>query len=236
MKKVFTFLCLSLAMIVASTSSIFAAEGKIEEMMKRTGYPKEAIVSEIEKYAKKKNISNDAAESILYDAVIASTSYEDDSISTYSSSGGTVALLNSHRSDLFYTPGGTGHVGLYSTSEKIVEAPGAGYVVTEKSAKNKKVEKKTRIGGVSSTKGGKSRVTANKQSNVVAFARSRLGRSYAYTLDNKTCTMNQDYNCSQLVWCSFKNGASLNVDASTDMFVTPSDIYHSDYVFYIKMV
>ena len=90
--------------------------------------------------------------------------------------------------------------------------------------------------GVSSTKGGKSRVTANKQSNVVAFARSRLGRSYAYTLDNKTCTMNQDYNCSQLVWCSFKNGASLNVDASTDMFVTPSDIYHSDYVFYIKMV
>lgn len=236
MKKVFTFLCLSLAMIVASTSSIFAAEGKIEEMMKRTGYPKEAIVSEIEKYAKKKNISNDAAESILYDAVIASTSYEDDSISTYSSSGGTVALLNSHRSDLFYTPGGTGHVGLYSTSEKIVEAPGAGYVVTEKSAKNKKVAKTTKIAGVSSTLKGKTRISDRKQQDVVGFARGKIGSKYAYTLDNKTCTMNQDYNCSQLVWCSFKNGASLNVDASTDMFVTPSDIYHSDYVFYIKMV
>ena len=163
MKKLLTFICLSLAMIVASTSSIFAAEGKIEEMMKRTGYPKEAIVSEIEKYAKKKNISNDAAESILYDAVIASTSYEDDSISTYSSSGGTVALLNSHRSDLFYTPGGTGHVGLYSTSEKIVEAPGAGYVVTEKSAKNKKVAKTTKIAGVSSTLKGKTRISDRKQ-------------------------------------------------------------------------
>jgi len=218
-------------MIVASTSSIFAAEGKIEEMMKRTGYPKEAIVSEIEKYAKKKNISNDAAESILYDAVIASTSYEDDSISTYSSSGGTVALLNSHRSDLFYTPGGTGHVGLYSTSEKIVEAPGAGYVVTEKSAKNKKVAKTTKIAGVSSTLKGKTR----KQQDVVGFARGKIGSKYAYTLDNKSCG-NHDYNCSQLLYCAYSIGAWIYVDASTDAFVTPSDIYHSDYVFYIKTV
>lgn len=235
MKKVFTFLCLSLAMIVASTSSIFAAEGKIEEMMKRTGYPKEAIVSEIEKYAKKKNISNDAAESILYDAVIASTSYEDDSISTYSSSGGTVALLNSHRSDLFYTPGGTGHVGLYSTSEKIVEAPGAGYVVTEKSAKNKKVAKTTKIAGVSSTLKGKTRISDRKQQDVVGFARGKIGSKYAYTLDNKSCG-NHDYNCSQLLYCAYAIGAWIYVDASTDAFVTPSDIYHSDYVFYIKAV
>ena len=108
--------------------------------MKRTGYPKEVITSEIEKYAKKENISNAAAESILYDAVVASTSYEDDSISTYSSSGGKLSLLNSQKSDIFYSPSGTGHVGLYTTTKKIIEAPGIGDVVTEKMAKNKKQE------------------------------------------------------------------------------------------------
>ena len=74
-------------------------------------------------------------------------------------------------------------------------------------------------------------ISDRKQQDVVGFARGKIGSKYAYTLDNKSCG-NHDYNCSQLLYCAYAIGAWIYVDA----FVTPSDIYHSDYVFYIKTV
>lgn len=211
---------------------------KVQQMVERTGYPREEILKEIDRYAEQETISKDVATNVLYDAVIASTSYEEQNmnISLYSSSSSDdKKLLDSVKGDIFYSPSGTGHVGLYSEDDQIIEAPGVGRVVTEQKAYKKEVEPKTRIAGVSSTRNGTTRLSYSSRSAVVKWARTKDGKNYAYTLDNKKCG-NHDYNCSQLVWCSFKQTTGLNVDNSTDLFVTPSDIYHSNYVFYLKMV
>lgn len=151
-------------------------------------------------------------------------------------STGTKKISTSTKSDIFYCPSGVGHVGLYTDSSHIIEAPGIGREVRIWACSDKSVEIGTKIAGVSNTVDGKTRISEANKTSVVNWAKTRIGASYAYTLDNKHCSKDIDYNCSQLVWCSFKQGINKNIDNSSDGFVTPSDIYHSHYVFYVKTV
>ena len=84
---------------------------------------------------------------------------------------------------------------------------------------------------VKSIKSKNTRATTRSRQSAVNWAKGKLGKSYAYTVNNKSCG-NNDYNCSQLVWCSYKETTEgRDLDSDGTWFVSPSDIKNSDWTY-----
>lgn len=151
----------------------------------------------------------------------------------------SVKLAHSTKGDIWFSEATTslyrhGHVGLYQSSSVIIEARGNGYKVAPRKTSDITAKSGDMILGVSSAANGRTRISSKVRDEAVNFANSKQGREYARTLDNKKCG-NHDYNCSQLVWCAFKqSSASLDLDSDGTWFVSPSDIKNSNRTFVIR--
>lgn len=147
-----------------------------------------------------------------------------------SGGGGSVTTYTlgaaKYNGDVFYEPASTfsvqhGHVGIYWTSDIVVESmPGDG--VRSINRTNKKVEKGSKI----FTFSGVSVATQNDASN---WAYARKGESYSYNFaTNRTTSHYGAKNCSKLVWSAYKVKANLDLDKDGGLGVYPKDIlYHS---------
>lgn len=86
--------------------------------------------------------------------------------------------------------------------------------------------------GVSMFPGGTERASEFMSRSAVDWAKTKKGFSYAYTFNNKSCG-NHDYNCSQLVWCAYRQTSGVDLDSDGTWFVSPSDMKDSEFTFII---
>lgn len=159
------------------------------------------------------------------------TKEERASLTTRSSSGGSSSstyTLGSakYNGDIFYEPASTfsvqhGHVGMYWTSDVVVESmPDDGTIngVRSVNRTNKKVESGSKIFTLSG-------VSASTQNDASNWAYSRIGDKYSYNfVTNRSTSHYGDKNCSKLVWSSYMLKADLDLDSDGGLGVYPKDI------------
>lgn len=173
---------------------------------------------------------NESRESTA-DSLSVSLAAHDTAVTTNSSSGGgggtAVTLGAGNRTgDVFYSPASTlfiqhGHSGIYFSPDYIVEAPGTGKVVRYISSQNVKVAPGAK----------KQTVDASLTVRTKArdFAYSKRGKPYNTNFAfNKKVTADK-YNCSQLVWASYKSAGSIDLDSNGGTGVYPANIRDSSY-------
>lgn len=141
-------------------------------------------------------------------------------------SGGIVLGSGNRVGDVFYSPASTlfvshGHSGIYSSTTKIVEAPGTGKTVRQTSATSLKVAR------------GAKKQTVNASSTVrtsaAKFAVGKVGKPYNTNFAfNKTVNASK-YNCSQLVWAAFRSAGGPDLDSNGGFGVYRSNIRDSKF-------
>ena len=182
----------------------------IKKIVELSGLPEYAVLDSIESIANRENKRKyEVASGLLNEVVDAipnkSENRKKNKISTLASS----PLPYSVPGDIWYTVAGSipwyhGHVGMYTTSMTIIEARGLGYTVAERPVTAIQAKEGDSVLAVKQNMMNDTRVSLSVAFEAVAWARSKTGSAYAVTLDNKTCG-NHDYNCSQLVWCAYRN-------------------------------
>ncbi len=191
------------------------------------------IEKTIKEYAEEQNISVDQAA----DAIIEEVESEINMYSGRSSGGGdaraaAVQLPSASKGNVFFTDNSApyNHVGLYTASNKIVEAPGTGEVVhhelitdqsTYQSVSNNSQSCVMSVSGLSTS----------EADDVANWAIAKVDKEYDLDfLNNKKFTTAEDekYNCSELVWKAFKSEADINLDSNGGLAVYPNNIYNSN--------
>lgn len=146
-------------------------------------------------------------------------------LSSSSSDDDTTYMLGkgNNTGDIFYTPASTlgydhGHVGIYSSTSKIIEAPGIGKLSHEILATTVWVSK----GAVKQNV----RTAQYRRDAAATHARSYLNREYnAVFVNNKK--KDGKVNCSQLVWAAYYYGPGIDLDSDGGNTVWPQDIRDS---------
>lgn len=235
--------CIGINFSTANASENINIDETIDVIVDRTGLPYYVVENDIENIAKRSKQSKEVVAKLVLDEVKTLSVRNENRAVLYSASSGggsgSKPLTNSVAGDIWYSDVSTlgwnhGHVGMYEKANIILEARGPGYKVSSRAVSKIKVGKGDKIMAVASKKNGKTRMSAKNRRLAISWARGKKGKSYAYTLDNKKCG-NNDYNCSQLVWCAYKNtGSKFNLDSNGGIFVAPKDILNSPYTYVIK--
>lgn len=148
--------------------------------------------------------------------------------STLGASGGgratnTRLISADHRGDLFYSFNVTiknelGHIGIYSYTNMVVEAPGAWKQSREVVPSDVYVTDRAELMEV--------KTTPEKRTEAAKKSRSYVNRGYLAQPVNKFDS--GLLNCSQLVWLAYKKGAGIDLDSTPyDLGVMPYDIRNS---------
>lgn len=214
-------------------------EKLVDLIVEKSGLPYYVIENDINDYSLNTNQSKEVVARLLLEEVEAAIVVNHTTNSTRASGSGSTQLDQSIRGDIWYSDVSTsgwnhGHVGLYETESSIVEARGPLYILTSRSVSKIKAEEGDLILAVSSTKNGTNRMSYSIRTDVVEWAQSKKGKGYLLSTNNKNCGDN-NYNCSQLVYCAFKNaGPLIDLDSNGGTFVAPIDIVNSPYTYIIK--
>jgi len=123
--------------------------------------------------------------------------------------------------DIFWYDSMTDHVGLYSKTTWIIEAPGTGKVVTELLAEDKPAPVNTSKMYVN--------VSQAKRDASVAWARTKKGKPYNNNFAFNRIVEHATYNCSQLVWAAYTKSAGIDLDSNGGTGVYPGNIRGSKY-------
>ncbi|WP_458123237.1 hypothetical protein [Paenibacillus sp. Z3-2] len=160
---------------------------------------------------------------------------EPDVINPFSDSGsdGNYQLNESRKGTFFYQPASTlglphGHIGMYYTKTTIIEAANPNDGVRSASVANRKVSSGSRIMSTTVT-------TITKDEAAANWAYGKKGNSYNNNfVSNRSCDGSK-FNCSQLVWCAFKQAANIDLDKDGGWGVYPVDIRDHKNVYDIKV-
>ncbi|WP_040212382.1 hypothetical protein [Clostridium polynesiense] len=152
------------------------------------------------------------------------------SISTRGKGDGATYTLGAakYSGDVFYEPASTfsvqhGHVGIYWTSDIIVESmPATDGNPTNGVRSLNRINKKVEGGSYIFTFSGVSKDIQNRASN---WAYGRRGEKYSYNFaTNRLTSYYGDKNCSKLVWSAYMVEANLDLDQNGGLGVYPKDI------------
>lgn len=127
--------------------------------------------------------------------------------------------------DIFYNPASTagvkhGHVGIYSSQYRIVEAPGFGLVSRERSVGQVSVYKTSQLMYV--------KISESKRKAAGRYAKNKLlNKPYNIYFATNKKPYGKNMNCSQLVWAAYKNSAKVDLDGNGGPGVYPNDIVNS---------
>lgn len=198
---------------------------------------RELMKENVEEYAASKSISQEQAmvEMLNYAKDSLSPPPELQSQGKSSGKGGhgqaDRKLKRADRSgDIFVTSSWTGpvnhgHVGIYVSRNRIVEAPGMDEQHKFLKSRNVKYDKVKVYPGAVLQK-----VEVNAKSRQIAARRARkmyVGREYNAKGFAVNKVESKKLNCSQLVWLSYFNGAGVDLDSDGGPGVYPFNIYHS---------
>lgn len=148
-------------------------------------------------------------------------------------SDGDYQLATSRKGTFFYQPASTlglphGHIGMYFTPTQIIESANPTDGVRIASVADRKVASGSRIMYVYGLTETQNSVAAN-------WAFTKKGNEYNYNFAlNRMCGTSA-FNCSQLVWCAFKETAGLDLDRDGGSGVYPADIRDHPRVYNIKV-
>lgn len=236
LKKIFVSV-LSLG-FAASLSSIGVSANSqdydeiIDNIVEVSGMPVYAIENSVNEIAEAEQIDKTVVAKALLQDMQNETISTEPRIETRASS----SLPNSVLGDIWFSTATTsfynhGHVGMYYTTSSIIEARGIDYKVAVRNCSNITAKSGDQILAVSSTPNGTNRSTYSVRKAAVDWAYGKKGASYALTFNNKSCG-NNDYNCSQLVWCAYnKTGDKKDLDSDGTWFVSPTDIKNSEWTY-----
>lgn len=114
---------------------------------------------------------------------------------------------------------GFGHTGIYVNSSQIVHAPGLGV--------NSLADSYINVGAASGSV-GQEITTVSARAGAASYALTKLvGKPYNINFWNNKYVVAKSYNCSQLVWASYKGAASLDLDGNGGLGVYPWDLEKS---------
>lgn len=235
-KKAGFVVSLSLALSVAVTGLGGEAVAKkkelpyVQEILTiQQGMTEKELVSTAKAYAKQYGLSVEDSLEQFYDELAADKQEGDElagEVSVLGGSSGSRILPVSEKGNIYYTNSYTafynhGHVGMYSASNRIVEAvPDAGVRTIAYNARN--VEPNSFVQRVN--------VSSTQKSNAANWALERVGESYSYNfVNNRNTSHYGDKNCSKLLWSAFMLKAGIDLDANGGAGVYPRDITASSY-------
>lgn len=166
-------------------------------------------------------------------AVSAEDAARASSSSSSGGDGGVYQLDTSRKGTFFYQPASTlfvnhGHIGMYYTTTTIIEAANPDDGVRSVSVADRKVESGSRIMTTSLT-------SAAQDSAAADWAYSKNGRDYNSNFFFSRSCGGSSYNCSQLVWCAFKQVAGIDLDKDYGFGVYPVDIRDHNSVYDIRV-
>lgn len=231
---------LALSMPISSTSYGKTSEGssKLEIILElQPGTTEKEILESAKLYAKENKMTTNEVLSLIHQELTADKEEGDriakkngnektDEVVIFGGSAGAYTLPLSSKGNIYYTDSYTayynhGHVGMYSATDKIVEAvPGDGTRQIKYNARN--VEKNSIIQKVN--------VSSTPKTNAVNWAVSQVGDSYSFNFaTNRLTGHDGDKNCSKLLWSAFKLKANIDIDDNGGLGVYPRDITDSSY-------
>lgn len=196
-------------------------------------------ISTAPRYVIQSSVNDIAIENNMDAVIVAQMIFDDlneenvDEINTMSSKAISTTLPTASFGDIWYSKATTsfynhGHVALYFDSSSLIEARGSGYKVAVRSIYGVTAKAGDSVMMVTTAKNGSTRRTHGDRLGAVEWAENRLGSNYAYTVNNKSCGVN-DYNCSQLVWCAYSKAIGIDLDSDGTWLVTPMDIKNSSW-------
>ncbi|MDF1510053.1 YiiX/YebB-like N1pC/P60 family cysteine hydrolase [Robertmurraya sp. DFI.2.37] len=235
----FAIVVLGLSLLFSPSS--YAKSSEIDMYLKeivqlQPGTTEQEILESITDYAKSQKMTKDEVIKMVYqelitdkeegDKVAKENGNEKKDAVIFGGSSGSYVLPMSTKGNIFYSDSYTayynhGHVGMYSASDKIVEAvPGDGVRQIKYNARN--VEKNSIIQRVN--------VTTTQKNNAADWAVSQVGSSYSFNFaTNRLTGHDGDKNCSKLLWSAFTLKANIDIDHNGGLGVYPRDITASSY-------
>lgn len=144
-------------------------------------------------------------------------------VGTMGSSGGTVSVGPSSKGNFYYTASQTaymnhGHVGMYYSSDVIVESVPETGVRTISTTLRKVDQGDAQVKSVTTS--------SSNRNNAANWAFSRVGiDAYSYNfVTNRSTSHIGDKNCSKLVWSAYKLNGNLDLDVDGGLGVYPRDV------------
>ena len=240
LNPIFIFVLLSLLTVSANAKLVSNYDILIEKLSSAYSLPKEQLLLDIEVISERENIDRlKVAEILLRDmsneSIIAENNFlvngNTEMLGTLSTTIPASDIGNiwfSTATTSFYNHG---HVALYDTPTSVVEARGSGYTVAIRSIYNIQAKSGDKVLAVKNSQTVNSIAPVSVRTAAINWAKGKIGSAYSYSVDNKSCGVH-DYNCSQLVWCAYKNvTGSRDLDSDGTWFVSPSDIKNSSWVY-----
>lgn len=192
-------------------------EAEVEELSFTMGMSKEEIYNQM--YSEIENQNRMAEEEAVQLAEELAASGEMDA----HGAGGSALLIvgPSVQGDFYYTPSSTayinhGHVGLYYSSNTIVESiyPSG---VRSISANVRKVDKGAVVKSISTS--------STVKKNAAVWAYGERGQKYSLNFaNNRNTGHNGAKNCSKLIWSAFKLKGNMDLDKDKGLGVYPRDV------------
>lgn len=233
MKKQLLSTILAVGLLSSSVPSVFAAEkdmpyvndilqmqpelsssellSNVNAIAKNTGDTKEAVLKQIHR-----ELKEDIAQGVQEKS-------ESGKIGTMGGSGGTVSVGNSAKGDFFYTASQTaylnhGHVGMYYSSNTIVESVPDTGVRTISTTERKVDQGDAQVKSVTTS--------STNRNNAANWAYSRVGiDAYSYNfVTNRQTSHIGDKNCSKLIWSAYQLNGNLDLDSDGGLGVYPRDV------------
>ncbi|MBD8499635.1 hypothetical protein [Paenibacillus arenosi] len=232
-KLLFLTMCAVLLLVIPVQAGATSSEPQLEQIvtLHGNGLTKQELKQDISRLAKEAGLSEQQVSQQILDEL---KSKQSSDIGVFSSGGGggSYQLDTSRKGTFFYQPAATfgvphGHIGIYYSTTQIVEAANSTLGIRKASVSGRKVEGGSRIQTVNST-------STTQDSNAANWANGKVGGSYNNNfVSNRSCG-GSSFNCSQLVWCAFKQVVGIDIDKDGGWGVYPKDIRDSSLVNTIK--
>lgn len=224
------FICIMLGHV-----TVFAEENEtnynklVEYICEVTNFDRESIENDIELVSQKLKCSKLESAQYIYDQVYIPSDQNNSTVTYGSGSTGSTkkvlpasAICNAVYQKSVSLGWNHGHVLMFTSASKIIEAPGIGKVVKEHSRTDNKV-----VIGDDYHLTFTSKASSTAKSKIVARARKDIGKFYLSSTYNTRCDIDS-VNCSSLLWCAYKS-QGYNIDSNGGTFVSPADIKNSKY-------
>ncbi|WP_051287440.1 YiiX/YebB-like N1pC/P60 family cysteine hydrolase [Paenibacillus taiwanensis] len=234
MKKFwFLALCTLLLMALPMQAGASSNDKLLDQIISLhgNGLTKQELKKSVVQMAKETRLSEQQVSERIYKELVSKQSGQVNTLSAGGGSGGNYPLDPSRKGTFFFQPASTlgiphGHVGFYYSNSEIVESHIDGGV-RKVSVSSRSVASGARIQAVN--------VTTKAQDELAAdWANGKVGGSYNLNFfNNRSCT-GKSFNCSQLVWCAFKEKANIDIDQDGGWGVYPVDIRDSNKVSTLK--
>ncbi len=197
-------------------------EKKINSLSKISGESKEEVYVLIEEKSKENRLSFEEMLDIAYEEYVLTAAKPSKTGRSNITGQVTIDQISvvPMKGDFYYTPADTywwnhGHAGIFVDSKTVIHAPGPNSTVVSVKTSEARVAAGARFARLRN-------YSYSHAINAVKYTEEKIGSKYNSSIDNKGC--GSVLNCSQLVYCAYKEGAGVYLNNDSWLFVSPHDL------------